>query len=110
MQPIIVKLNRICQISLIITNLQLNYPLDSDWYLFFLKDWSIEGYELLIVPVLPEKPVDDRKTVYEGDILSVRFVKSALAVNPCIVKIYNVCFSGFPFQTNFWFIYFIMKF
>ncbi|XP_066924584.1 guanine nucleotide exchange factor subunit RIC1-like [Clytia hemisphaerica] len=47
-------------------------------------DWSIEGYELLLVPVLPDEPMDDHKSIYEGDILSMKFVKSALAVNPCM--------------------------
>jgi len=28
-----------------------------------------------------------KQSVYEGDILSVKFVKSALAVNPCMVGI-----------------------
>ena len=46
----------------------------------------MEGYELVLIPCLPTKQEDERG-VEVGDILALKFVKSALSVNPCMVSV-----------------------
>lgn len=56
-------------------------------------DWSVEGYELLLLPIVPNK-IADRQGVNEGDILSIKFVKSALSVNPCMSNRQHLFLQG----------------
>ena len=57
-----------------------------DFLVYEFQDWGFEGYELLLIPLFSENEESEKQEVSAGDILSLKFVKSALTVNPCMVS------------------------
>jgi len=55
-------------------------------------DWGFEGYELLLIPNIELN--QDKHDVSPGDILEMKFVKSALAVNPCMSNRQHLFLQG----------------
>ena len=62
-------------------------------------DWGFEGYELLLIPHISEDESKGKQEVSAGDILSMKFVKSALTVNPCMSNRHHLFLQGTLFYT-----------
>ena len=65
-----------------------------------LQEWGAEGYHLWMVnnkPTTASTP-EENTTLHKTELLQMHFVKSALATNPCTVRLLSHDFRLFLFE------------
>lgn len=79
--------------------------------MYFFQSWGAEGYHLWVLPNkqerrrLEEEPEEDMvapsQPFLQSGILQFHFIKSALTVNPCTVRGYNIRFMSTSISTRY---------